>query len=162
MTFKTKPPRGGRRFHAGWIVAALLVAHLAMLSGCGKTTGTEYTSEGSLMSPLALPDALTSGIPVTWDGTVGALPSYYFVNINPLLKYRVSMTGLSADADLYVYAAPLFVNTTAICASVTLDTNAEICDWTGAVPMMPVPQLYLLVKSVDPAGAQFTLDISPQ
>ncbi|MDH4248569.1 MAG: hypothetical protein OEW39_12230 [Deltaproteobacteria bacterium] len=149
------------------MVSALLVVLLMALSACGKNTGPDHTSEGTILAPVVLPPAKLASTPVTWSGTVGSVHSYYQVEIDPALKYLVTLRGLSADADLFIYAAPGFVSNTAICASVLLDTNTEVCDWSGtgveAVPLVaPLGQLYILVKAVDPQGAVFTLEVVPK
>ena len=145
-------------------LAALLLALLVGMAGCGKDTGADYPSEGSLLAPLVLPPATAAGTPVTWSGTVGAVHSYYQVEVSNTLKYVVGLRGLSSDADLLVNLAPTFTPITVVCASMNLDANAETCDWTvpGAILIAPLNILYILVKAVDPKGAQFTLEVSPQ
>ena len=146
------------------LAAALMLALLMGLGGCGKDTGSDYPSEGSLVAPVALPPATTAGTPVTWSGTVGAVHSYYMVDVSNTLKYVVGLRGLSADADLFVNLTPAFTPITVVCASANLDANAETCDWTipGAILIAPLNTLYIMVKAVDPKGAQFTLEVSPQ
>ncbi|MDH5753210.1 MAG: hypothetical protein OEZ59_12440 [Deltaproteobacteria bacterium] len=140
---------------ASVFLLVLLVGTL-LLWGCAAEKTEEYTSEGDYLAPIDIGDATSMGLQHKGE-TGGGVPSYYKVLVGPYTL--ISLTGLSGDADLVVYSMEGFISNSAICASVKSDTNTEQC--TIINMLSPTATLYILVKSMEETGAQFSLNAAP-
>ena len=125
--------------------------------GSGGGGGDGATSEGSADSPINAGDA-TAGA-VSYEGEVGTSESYYSLGVAAGTTYTISLTGLSDNADLYVYdsdstgALNQFRNGTLLCSSTESDDGDESCDATPTGDT-----LYIVVDgSNTESGATFTL-----
>jgi uncharacterized protein YjdB len=131
------------------------VAYLAV-DATQSTSGTPYTLDlrpiaSATPTPLAYPGDFV------FAGSVGTGVSLYEVTgLSPYQRYTVTLGGLSANADLYVYEDAVFASME--CGSAGAGTAEERCDaWadgSGAA--------YVLVSGRDTgAGATFSLDVFP-
>lgn len=105
-------------------------------------------AEGDALAPLAI-----SALP--HSGTVDNSRSYYSIPVTQDSTYIVSLSGLSADADLYVYDNDSTFSTVD-CQSSSLGTDSEACSFTAAGTT-----LYVMVDGQYAlGGTSFELDVA--
>jgi hypothetical protein len=139
---------------AGALALAGMVALALVAAGCSDEGGLAI-SEGTAAAPFDLggPSAL-----ISWDGTVGPDGSYYVADVDGALAHSVAMSGLSEDADLYVYETAGFALDSQLCFSNNVGTASESCSKT--VLLAGPTQLFIQVKLIGLNGTTFQLSIS--
>ena len=93
------------------------------LNGCMVDEEENTTGPGSAQAPLAIPTGSTVG------GVANFQSVHYTVNLSPG-AWTITLSGLTSDADLYVYNNNAFVG--AICTSLRPSTLPESCTITVA------------------------------
>lgn len=135
-----------------WTLPAMLLAASLLFGGCADSDEDLFESEGTFGVPLNL-----SPIPVSHDGSVGTVASsYYFVNLTTTgIDHTVALSGLTEDADLFVYGPGAFVDNEILCLSINTGTSSEIC--TAILPPTPI---YIQVKLVAELSTEFLLSVT--
>ena len=135
-------------------VLLLSVMMLAVMAACGNNED-DFNSEGTSSSPKSFS---YSGSGLSESGSVGSTISYYRVTgLSDDTEYTVSISGLTEDADLFVYESD-FSSDSIECVSVS-GTNSESCSHTTG---SGITELYIQVKPIAYSnGSRFTLSVSP-
>ena len=132
-----------------------LLLLLFTITACTDDAGGP-SDEGTKAAPVNIGTA-----PVTYPGSVAAASpggdgySYYVVTL-PLAGtgYTITMTGLSADADIAIYSDPAF--TQQVGGSQEYGTADEL---TGYTSLGAGQMLYIEVQNYDANGTEFTLAV---
>ncbi|MDH3325964.1 MAG: tetratricopeptide repeat protein [Gammaproteobacteria bacterium] len=125
------------------------------------STGANYVLNVSAaplpQGTLAQPLPVTSALSAPYAGSVGVVDSSYYsiTGLTPGAAYEVSLTGLSGNADLYLY---LTAKMNVIgCQSNNVGTASEICTLIADVS----GNLWIKVDgSASAGGATFTLNVN--
>ncbi len=135
-----------------WTLPAMLLAASLLFGGCADDEEDAFASEGTAATPLNL-----DPIPVSHDGSVGTVASsYYFVNLTTTtINHTVALSGLTEDADMFVYGPGAFVDNEILCLSIQPGTSSEIC--TAILPPTPI---YFQVKLIGEESTEFLLSVT--
>ena len=144
---------GSQLYHIAMTINSVLTSdstgYAALtLAAVTVTNADEDTTEGTLLSPVVL----AFGTDLPHSGTVDATYSYYEVTgVTAGTTYDVSITGVSEDADLFVYEDSGYL--ASLCFSESIGEDFCTAVATGA-------SLWIKVSGIwTGAGATFTLDV---
>lgn len=137
------------KFFAGKVI--ILAAVILSLAACGSSSSTP--AAGTPANPIVIPaNPADNQFSEIYNGTVGTDAVYFkMIGLIASNNYGITLTNLTADADLYVYSdafttlASQSTNTGTAMESCFADTNAQ-------------GELYIKVDgSKTASGSSFTL-----
>src|SRR5512136_1408032 len=116
-------------FRTRW---AILLISIALFSSCGgskSSTPTAQTPEGDVATPILLTNLNSAATnPGHVGNTTTGSKSYYQASVTMGTTYTITLYGLSADADLWVYDyLPFDYTTGPVCKSQNGGTAIEQC-----------------------------------
>ena len=126
------------------------------VDGSGTAAGANFSLNATVVVPPAESLTLAYGTgDLPHAGTVNTSESFYQITgVSTSIKYTVTLTGLNANANLYVYND--VGKTGLLCSSAKTGTANESCVATAASTSLYV----YVIGSLTTSGAYFTLNVS--
>ncbi|MDH4262852.1 MAG: hypothetical protein OEV78_07410 [Spirochaetia bacterium] len=134
-------------------VLYIKVANIAQVSTTYMLSITDTTT-GAVANPQPVASPVIGAVTTVSGTTLGTGATYFSVPATVQQVYTVSISGLSADLDLYVFANNNL--NTALCQSVTTGTVTETCNATATTSGFVIE----VVNAALVSNATFTLTVT--